>query len=413
VTHFRDFLFPLDHPRLAGLADHDATSFADSLHDHPILKSVLADWTELFETTTFQGITTDGAVVPDLFALGGDEGAPTAAAVAAAEALGEHLGDRRGLLFQQLNSKVWRAWMNPEIYLNRFGLRLEEEDDDTVELVHGLMAASLSESGYQAVVAVMKTNEFLGTLVGLPRLLNEGSYNINVFGTPSTTEPWGWNLYGHHVCLNTLFIGGQQVFTPVFIGAEPIEIDDGPDSGVHLFRGHDTLARELVASMTPAQAAEAIIYHHKRDPSMPEGRLHPGDELHLGGAFQDNRVIPFEGTRVADFSALQRQKLLAVAEEFLHYQPDGPKRARLEAIASHLDDTWFCWIGGTSPDSVFYLRIQSPVIMIEFDHHAGIFLANTEPERFHVHTLVRTPNGNDYGAALVKTALGSPQLLDQ
>ena len=42
------------------------------------------------------------------------------------------------------------------------------------------------------------------------------------------------------------------------------------------------------------------------------------------------------------------------------------------------------------------------MLIIEFDHHAGVFLGNAEPEKFHVHTLVRTPNGNDYGMALVR-----------
>ena len=47
-------------------------------------------------------------------------------------------------------------------------------------------------------------------------------------------------------------------------------------------------------------------------------------------------------------------------------------------------------------------RIQSPVLIIEFDHHAGVFLGNAEPQKFHIHTLVRTPNGNDYGMALIR-----------
>ena len=52
--------------------------------------------------------------------------------------------------------------------------------------------------------------------------------------------------------------------------------------------------------------------------------------------------------------------------------------------------------------SPFYYRIQSPVIFIEFDHHSGVFLTNKEPAKFHVHTLVRTPNGNDYGVDLLR-----------
>jgi len=31
-----------------------------------------------------------------------------------------------------------------------------------------------------------------------------------------------------------------------------------------------------------------------------------------------------------------------------------------------------------------------------------VFLANDEPEPFHVHTIIRTPNGNDYGRDLLR-----------
>jgi hypothetical protein len=41
-------------------------------------------------------------------------------------------------------------------------------------------------------------------------------------------------------------------------------------------------------------------------------------------------------------------------------------------------------------------------VFIEFDHHAGVFLTNAEPAKFHVHTIVRTPNGNDYGMDLLR-----------
>ena len=77
-------------------------------------------------------------------------------------------------------------------------------------------------------------------------------------------------------------------------------------------------------------------------------------------------------------------------------------RPRLAEVERHLADTHFCWIGGFSEDSPFYYRVQSPVTFIEFDHHAGVFLTNPEPAKFHVHTIVRTPNGNDYGFDLLR-----------
>ena len=41
-------------------------------------------------------------------------------------------------------------------------------------------------------------------------------------------------------------------------------------------------------------------------------------------------------------------------------------------------------------------------MLIEFDHQRGIHLQNDAPTRAHIHTVVRTPNGNDYGKDLLR-----------
>jgi hypothetical protein len=75
-------------------------------------------------------------------------------------------------------------------------------------------------------------------------------------------------------------------------------------------------------------------------------------------------------------------------------------------VAKHLDNTYFAWIGETNDDSVFYYRIHSPVILIEFDHETPVGLRHLYPAgvpyREHVHSVVRTPNGNDYGKDLLR-----------
>jgi hypothetical protein len=48
----------------------------------------------------------------------------------------------------------------------------------------------------------MRLNEHLGEIVEETEILNEWTYWVNVFGRPSLTEPWGWQLDGHHVNLN-------------------------------------------------------------------------------------------------------------------------------------------------------------------------------------------------------------------
>ncbi|MER7035380.1 DUF3500 domain-containing protein, partial [Streptomyces albidoflavus] len=98
----------------------------------------------------------------------------------------------------------------------------------------------------------------------------------------------------------------------------------------------------------------------------------------------------------------QREQLLRVVESFVDFLPERPLRARMRQIESALDDTWWSWIGPDDGVQPFYYRVQSPVVMVEFDNHQGVWLTNTEPARFHVHTVVRTPNGNDYGKDLLR-----------
>ena len=79
----------------------------------------------------------------------------------------------------------------------------------------------------------------------------------------------------------------------------------------------------------------------------------------------------------------------------------------MDEVQRHIDKTYFAWIGGTEPTSVFYYRIHSPVVLIEFDHQRPANLRNMTPEpnkptQEHVHCVVRTPNGNDYGKDLLR-----------
>jgi hypothetical protein len=86
---------------------------------------------------------------------------------------------------------------------------------------------------------------------------------------------------------------------------------------------------------------------------------------------------------------------------------EGHARTEMDDIKKHLNNTWFAWIGKADEDAVFYYRIHSPVILIEFDHQGavGVPSQTREATRNHIHTIVRTPNGNDYGKDLLKQHL--------
>lgn len=410
---FRNYLLALDAPKIAGGPELDAYQYVERHRQWPPFAQAFEDWTSRFAATPpFRGVTTDGQVRHGLYPLQPEE-APTHSMVEAARALLDTLNKaQQRSLRHPFNSRVWRAWMNPEFYLNRFGLRLDEVNEAVREAVLALMRASLSDRGFTKVREAMWTNAFLGDLTNKPRVFGEFSYNINLFGEPSTIAPWGWALYGHHVAVNVAVVADQMVVSPVFLGAEPNLIDEGPHRGVQLFTEQDRLALELIRDLPIATRNNVVLYADKLDPTIPEGRMVFGDELHLAGMFQDNRVIPYEGVAAVDFPDRSRTQLMDLAALFVEHLPDGPFRAQLSRMHSHLDETWFCWIGGWGDHDPFYFRIQSPVFLAEYEHHAGIVLTNVKPAKFHTHTIVRTPNGNDYGAILVKLATHAAPTLD-
>jgi hypothetical protein len=113
-------------------------------------------------------------------------------------------------------------------------------------------------------------------------------------------------------------------------------------------------------------------------------------------------VLPFEGVRAESLTRGQQEVLLSLVHAYVGCLRPGHDRLKMDEVKAHLAETHFSWIGGYGDDDVFYYRVHSPVILIEFDHQNGVFLDNDEPEKFHMHTVVRTPNGNDYGRDLLR-----------
>jgi Protein of unknown function (DUF3500) len=226
-----------------------------------------------------------------------------------------------------------------------------------------------------------------------------------VFGTPSATEPWGWQLWGHHLDVHCFIIGRQMALTPTFIGAEPTEADRGTHKGLRLFDEQRAAGLALRRGLRAEQARRAVLHTSMRMQDLPAELADPINGRHLGGAAQDNRVIPYAGLSARGLSRGQRESLLSLVKTYARRLPDAPAAAFMENVERHLDDTHIAWIGGSGEDDAFYYRVHSPVILIEYDCQHGVFLDNDQPEPFHVHTIVRTPNGGDYGRDLLRRHL--------
>lgn len=399
---YRKYLPDLSTPRFVELAKSSAHDHVRGFHQHqrpPWLHALYCHWRTLFEEP-FKGLTNDGHLRKDLFDLQ-DEGVPIENIVGAAHGLLNKLNQQqKARLCYHIDSPEWRSWSNPEFLFSNKGIRLDEVPQDVRDATLDLLKASLSPEGFHKARKAMRLNHFLGELCNGPRVMNEYSYNIVFFGAPSAISPWGWSFYGHHLCLNAFFYQRQVVLSPWFTGAEPNEIDRGPHNHTKILHREEALGLRLMQNLSPELQRRARVFEHIKDPAMPAGRWNKDDQRHLCGAYRDNRVVPYEGVTAAAMAAEQQELLWSILGEYLLYLPSQARRMRLQQCKAFVNDTHFCWIGGFGEHDPFYFRIQSPVVVVEFDHHPGVFLANQQPAKFHVHTILRTPNAGDYGYAL-------------
>ncbi|KIW64013.1 hypothetical protein PV04_08973 [Phialophora macrospora] len=411
ASAYRDYLPDLSIPRFTTMAKQDAHVYANAFKESgipPWIHALYKHWLELLKEP-FKGVTSDGTVRPGLFKIQ-DEGIPIADIVSKTETLLSHLSPAQtAKLTYHIDSPEWRTWSNPEFLLSDKGIRLDELDPPVRDGVLAVLRATLSPEGYEKAISAMRINGFLGELVNGTAVMNDFSYNFVLFGVPSTTAPWGFSFYGHHLCLNIFLYRTQIVISPWFTGAEPNIIDQGPYKGTRILHEEEKLGLQLMQSLSAAPDVQAKVQTYKamHDPAMPEGRWNHDDQRHMCGAYRDNRVVPYEGVIVSSLDQHQQDLVSAILSQYLLYLPEKARAIRLAEYQAFYPETYFSWIGGFDNESPFYFRIQSPVVIVEFDHHSGVFLTNKEPAKFHIHTLLRTPNGGDYGMALRPLCAGS------
>jgi hypothetical protein len=337
----------------------------------------------------FVGVTIDGKPISGLYAIH-STGVSTEPVRQAAKRFLEGLSEsHRNRTRFPIDSTEWRDWHNVH-RAPREGVSFGDMNARQRELAVELFAASLSAKGLKKTKNVMKLNEHLAELVGKHDEYGEEFYFITVMGEPSATEPWGWQLDGHHLVINYFVLGDQVVMSPTFMGSEPV-IGSGKYAGVTVMQDEQDKGLAFMEALDEGQRRRAILGEKKTRNNS------------LAAAFNDNLVLDYAGLKASELDASQKKLLLEVIEEYVGNLSDGHAKIRMSEVESHLDETYSAWIGDTGPDSVFYYRIQSPVILIEFDHQGPIALEGPKvPSRRHVHSVMRTPNGNDYGKDLLR-----------
>lgn len=343
---------------------------------------------------SFHGVTTDGERVSGLYEIRAT-GVSTEPVRESARAFLEGLtSPQREQTTFPIESDEWRKWANQHIYF-REGISFEEMSPEQRTLAFEMLGASLSARGLELTRDIMRLNETLGELNGDNFVeYGEWKYWISIMGEPSPSEPWGWQLDGHHLNLNYFVMGDQVVMTPAFWGSEPAVAESGKYAGTMIMVDEQNRGLDLVRSLDDDQRTEAVIEMEKT-----------GNDI-MTQAFSDNVVLDYAGIRGDALTAAQRERLLDLVGVYVGNMREGHAQVRMSEVADHLDDTYFAWIGEWEDDSVFYYRIQSPVILIEFDHETPVGLRHIYPAgvpyKEHIHAVVRTPNGNDYGKDLLR-----------
>ena len=268
----------------------------------------------------------------------------------------------------------------------RKGLSMLDMSPDQHHLVHALLSASLSRTGYGKTATVMSLETVLRRLeeaAGANRFTSMRDplrYHVTFFSEPSDDGDWGWSFEGHHVSLNFTVVAGEATAsTPLFLGANPHRVPSGPREGLRALGREEDLARTLLESLDEEQRDMAVI----------------GDEAPRD-IFSSNqprleRQVP-RGVPASALNPEQRELLDALIEEYAgNVPPDlaDKRRAQVKAAGNAIH---FAWMGPAEVGAPHYYRVQAPDFVIEYD--------NVQNAANHSHTVWRDFDG-DFGRDLL------------
>jgi hypothetical protein len=380
---------------LLGLAYHRAQSQQPALTQTERFRQMSLEAESKGLADPFKGVTANGTVQPGLYSIRSTSVSTEPVRKAAVAFLAALSPEQRQKTVFPVDDVEWRKWMNQDFYV-RQGTGFIDMSEGQREAAFGLMRAGLSARGLKLSRDIMKLNHTLGELNNNDFVrYGEWRYWITVMGEPSKDKPWGWQMDGHHLIINYFVLGDQVVMTPVFVGSEPVIATSGKYKGTTILQDEQSLGLKMIQALDEGQRKKAVLETSK-----------PGNN-NLAEAFKDNLVLDYAGVRASSFTPEQKERMLALIGLYASNMDDGHAKVKMDEVRRHLDETYFAWIGGTDDQSVYYYRIHSPVILIEFDHQRPVgtrhLVTNPQvPTREHIHVVVRTPNGNDYGKDLLR-----------
>jgi hypothetical protein len=226
----------------------------------------------------------------------------------------------------------------------RNGLPLREMNPEQRALALALLRASVSAAGYQKALDIISLQRELGND---PEL-----YYVTVFGSPGSTDPWGWRFEGHHLSRHLTIVGEQVAATPFFNGAWP----NVTDAGLRAMAREEDAARELVNSLDDGTRATAIFQARTLTNHVTQNQPY---------------VSPLDpvGIPVGEITSDQRKLVLEIIQTYLGVLPESIATPSFERISSAgIENIRFGWAGNLEPRRPHYYRLQGPTFLLEFDN---------------------------------------------
>lgn len=267
---------------------------------------------------------------------------------------------------------------------DRKGIPLKDLNEGQRKLAMELMKTGLGTSGYQKATTIVSLEPILAQLEGPQRRFPRDPelYYFSIFGTPAAKNVWGWRVEGHHISLNFTVVKGELVSnTPLFFGANPAEVKQGPQQGLRALAGEEDRGRDLVKALDEKQRAAATF-----------DQTAPGDIVSLNKRKAD--PLKPEGLAGGQLNKQQKELLDKLVEEYLSRMPqDLADERRKKLREAGMDKLYFAWAGGINRGDPHYYRVQGPTFLVEYD--------DTQNNANHIHSVWRDFNG-DFGDDLLR-----------
>ncbi|MYB95300.1 DUF3500 domain-containing protein [Candidatus Poribacteria bacterium] len=277
-----------------------------------------------------------------------------------------------------LGHKASYSWTNlpPGRDEDRGGIRFGELSITQLARFYEVLSVFLSDNGYTKVSLITKdTEKHLSDISS--SFWASNPYHIALFGNPETDGSWGFQLDGHHLALNFLVHGDAVSIVPALIGTAPAIID-----GTGVLEDERGKAFALLNSLDENQKKIAI-QKGRRGLQVGAGR---STDPFLNHDYSEFVGI---GLKASEMNDTQKEHLRNLIKTYVYNLDAEFANIWMTDIDAGLDDTYFVWIGGTTPNDPIYYRIFNPAVWIEFNNEGrGLD---------HIHTIIRSPDGKDYG----------------